>query len=239
MDTPGSRAARRSVVSADTNAHRRPDREKAPNRRQRTRLAPEERERMILDAAMAFFAERGFGADTRQLASQLGVSQSLIYRYFGSKDNLLERVYEETFVSRWKADWEPLLKDRSISLEERLRRFYIDYFRVVDDPIWIRIAMRSSLAGHRLTKRYVESLINRLLEIITEEARLIAGPDMADHLEGQGLELAWHLHSTLIYYLIRKHIHRVPVSDDIEGLVETMVQNFLNGLGRDPKSTGV
>jgi AcrR family transcriptional regulator len=194
------------------------------------RLAPEERERMILDGALRFFAEHGFAADTRELARTLGVSQSLIYRYFGNKENLLERVYEQTFIARWKDGWEPLLRDRSLPIEERLRRFYVDYFRVVDDPIWIRIAMRSSLAGHSLTRRYVEGLIHSLLTVIVDEARASA-TTWTPRSKALDLELAWHLHSTLIYYLIRKYIHRLPVSNDIDGLIEVMVQNFVSGIG--------
>ena len=41
--------------------------------RKRIRMSPEERERMILKGAMQFFAERGFAADTRELARGLGV----------------------------------------------------------------------------------------------------------------------------------------------------------------------
>src|SRR5690606_40707434 len=69
--------------------------------RKRVRLLPQARERMILDAAIDFFAEEGFGAQTRGLADRLGVSQSLIYRYFGSKAAVSERVYQTTFRSRW------------------------------------------------------------------------------------------------------------------------------------------
>jgi AcrR family transcriptional regulator len=203
--------------------------QRAPPNRKRVRLPPEERERMILEGALRFFAERGFAADTRDLARTLGVSQSLIYRYFGNKENLLERVYEQTFIARWKDSWEPLLRDRGVPLGERLRHFYLDYFNVVDDPIWIRIAMRSSLAGHTLTRRYVEGHIELLLTVIADEARH-ATTRWNPKFTGHELELAWHLHSTLIYYLIRKYIHRLSVSNDIPGLIEIMVENFLTGI---------
>jgi AcrR family transcriptional regulator len=207
----------------------RPSPRRAQPNRKRVRLAPEDRERMILEGALRFFAERGFAADTRDLARTLGVSQSLIYRYFGNKENLLERVYEQTFVARWKDSWEPLLRDRAVPFGERLRRFYLDYFNVVDDPIWIRLAMRSSLAGHSLTRRYVEGHIQHLLTVIAEEARRAAAR-WNPKFSGHELELAWHLHSSLIYYLIRKYIHRLSVSKDVPGLIDIMVENFLTGI---------
>lgn len=202
-------------------------------RKTRVRMSPEDRERMILREAMRFFAERGFAADTRELARGLGVSQSLIYKYFNNKRELLERVYEETFVTRWKQDWEPLLRNRSIPFEERLRRFYLDYVSVVDDKIWIRIALRSSLAGHRLTRRYITTYIDRLLRAIARELRHEQGLRTAGQLSALELELIWHLHSTLIYYLIRKEVHGASVCKDVAAVVDTIVSNFLYGIRRE------
>lgn len=193
-------------------------------------MSPEDRERMILREAMRFFAERGFAADTRELARGLGVSQSLIYKYFNNKRELLERVYEETFVTRWKEDWEPLLRDRSLPFEQRLRQFYLDYVSVVDDKIWIRIALRSSLAGHRLTRRYITTYIDRLLRAIARELRHEQGLRTTGPISALELELVWHLHSTLIYYLIRKEVHGAPVYKDVTAVVDTIVENFLYGV---------
>src|SRR4051812_16257354 len=84
---------------------------KAP--RQRTRLAPEQRADQILQGAIAFFAERGFGGQTRDLAEQLGISQALLYRYFPTKEMLIERIYEELFVRRLKPEWDVILSTRT------------------------------------------------------------------------------------------------------------------------------
>ena len=64
------------------------------------RLSSQEREKQIVIAAVEFFAEVGFSGDTRQLARRLGVTQSLIYKYFPTKDALIDRVYEEVYVGR-------------------------------------------------------------------------------------------------------------------------------------------
>ena len=79
-----------------------------PAARRRIRMAPEDREQMILEAAINFFAKHGFTAQLRELARELKVSQGLIYRYFKSKDELLNRVYEHNFLRRWDAGWEVL-----------------------------------------------------------------------------------------------------------------------------------
>ncbi len=65
----------------------------------------EQREQQIVEAAAAFFAERGFEGQTRELAKTMGITHSAIFRYFSSKDALIERVYEHVFISRWNPEW--------------------------------------------------------------------------------------------------------------------------------------
>jgi AcrR family transcriptional regulator len=196
----------------------------------RMRLSPQTRERMILDAAIDFFAEEGFRAQTRALAERIGVSQSLIYRYFGSKENLIERVYEKTFLSRWNPAWEETLADRSRPLRERLQEFFRSYLVAVDDRNWIRVAMHSSLEGSDLTKRYIQGHVTRLLGKIALELRSETEAKKKDDLSPMELELAWHLHSTVIYYLIRKHIHGTSVSLQTDDIADMIVNNFLDGV---------
>jgi AcrR family transcriptional regulator len=65
------------------------------------RLFPTDREKSIVAAATAFFAEHGLGGQTRELAAALRITQPLLYRYFSSKDALIEGVYQEVFVGSW------------------------------------------------------------------------------------------------------------------------------------------
>ena len=56
----------------------------------RTRLPRAERERQILDAALAVFAERGFQhASMDAVAERVGVTKPVVYTHFGSKEGLL------------------------------------------------------------------------------------------------------------------------------------------------------
>ena len=65
--------------------------EQAPTKK---RMSGPERERMIALEAVRFFAEVGFDGDTRELARRVGVTQSLMYKYFPNKAALIDRVYE-------------------------------------------------------------------------------------------------------------------------------------------------
>ena len=66
--------------------------------KKRIRLQPQDREKQILDAAIEFYSEVGMRGTTRELATRLGVTQGLIYRYFPDKEALINRVYDAVFV---------------------------------------------------------------------------------------------------------------------------------------------
>lgn len=216
-----------------------PDEVSAISRSARTspaprRMAPREREQMILDAAIDFFADFGFDAQIRHLAQRIGVSQALIFRYFGTKEALIERVYQRTFLARWDPGWEALLADAAQPLRDRLKRFLVSYLEVTDDHRWIRISMHSSLAGRDMTRRYVEVHVTGLLRLIARQVRLHQGRDAAPEITPDELELVWHLHSTVVYHLVRKHITRSPVSADAAGWIARVVDNFMDGLPPAP-----
>lgn len=184
---------------------------------------------MILDEATRFFADNGFSAQTRDLAERLGISQGLIFRYFKTKEQLVERVYERTFLQRWRPDWEDVIADRTLPLETRLRRFYLSYLRTIDDYVWVRIAMFSGLAGNNLTARYVRAHVEKLLRQIAIEVRIERGDATDRDIDRIELEQVWQLHSAIIYYLVRKHIFRTAVDLDHERLVDRLVHTFLRG----------
>ena len=81
----------------------------------------------IIAGAAQFFSEHGFGGQTRELSSSLGIAQPLLYRYFPSKQALIHRIFEEFFEKRWNGNWQALILNESLSIEARLRRFYSEY----------------------------------------------------------------------------------------------------------------
>src|SRR3954463_4609841 len=107
------------MAATKTTVRLRPTEAAVPLRR---RLAPEDREHQIVQAAIDFFARHGFEASKHDLAKELGVPQPLLYRYSPTKEALVDRVYEEVFVRRWNPEWEECLADRSVPLADRLKR---------------------------------------------------------------------------------------------------------------------
>ena len=197
----------------------------------RRRLKREDREREIAQAAVAFFAEVGFDGDTRELARRMGVTQSLIFRYFPSKAALIERVYQEVYVGRWNTYWESIITDRSMPLQERLLRFYKDYARVALTYDWVRIFMFSGLRGENINTRYLEFLRSRVLEPIAIELRVELGLPGFDEvpLSEEEVELIWGINARVFYLGQRLWIFNAPLTLDIDQIIDQTITSYLAG----------
>ena len=202
----------------------------APAQPPRRRLAPEARARMILEGAITFFAQHGFEGQVRDLAERVGVSQALIFTYFGSKASLLEQVYDEVYLSRWRDTWLENLRDRAHPLKERLEAFYLSYLEAIDEPIWIRIVLHSGLANNELTRRYVSRRVEEILQTLMAEVRDHFGSALATVDEADLYERIWDLQASFVYGLIRKHVWRLAVMEDRPRLVAGRIAQFLQGL---------
>ena len=144
---------------------------KKTNSKTGVRLDPATRRQQILDAAIAYFAEAGFGVQTRELTRRIGVSQPLLYRYFPSKQDLIQAVFDSVFLRRWDPSWEKLLHDKSIELRERLRQFYVLYAKATYRPEWIRIYMYAGLADMGFNRNYLTMVRKKILINMCEEFR--------------------------------------------------------------------
>ncbi|TIO29710.1 TetR/AcrR family transcriptional regulator [Mesorhizobium sp.] len=193
-------------------------------------MTPDERKRMMTEAAISFFARNGISAQTRDLAKYIGVSHALIFKYFGSKDGLLECVFKEVFLEHWNSKWVAELSDRTTSLRDRLVSFYKQYLDVANNYNWIRIVFQASLSNEDLTRRYINQYLSRVLSAIVIEIREVnsCGSDLEPtELE---IEKVWIAHASIVYFAIRKHIHETSVMDDTDGFVCNVIDTILPGL---------
>ncbi|GGC61154.1 TetR family transcriptional regulator [Chelatococcus reniformis] len=193
--------------------------------------AREQREAMILDEAIRFFADVGFAGQTRELARRLGLTQPALYKYFQSKEELIEKVYQRVFISRWKSEWERMLTEPAVPLKDKLERFYLDYARIVVEHNFIRITMQAALAGDRLTSRYVTQVGERIVPRVCHAVREAAGlPPIADgELSARELQTVWDLQGAIIYLAVRHHIYGFAPLEPLETSVRGIVATFIAG----------
>lgn len=199
----------------------------------RKHLPPGEREERIVDEAALFFAEVGLEGRTRDLAARMGVSQALIYRYFPSKDALIERVYQTVFGDRWNPDWNTLLADTSRPLADRLIEFYCAYaagFNYVS----MRLFMLSGLFNKGLAERYSFRITDLIFRPVIAELRMDAKqPDLTTQAMTRGeRELAMVLHGGIAFLGIRKFVYQMPLPENLDDVVALHVHTFLERADR-------
>jgi AcrR family transcriptional regulator len=202
---------------------------KAAPVRHRHRMAPQDRERLILDNAYRFFAERGLAGETRELARRLGVTQSLIYRYFPSKDVLIDRVYEKWFSEYWNPAWGDWISERRMSLEERLLAFYRDYVRQVHNYEWVRLFAFSGLDGLPHHVRFVARNREEIFPQIAGELRHDHGLPGFDEIPLTEFEhdQIWALHATQFYIGQRRWLFGLATPSDVNDVVKARVHSFV------------
>jgi len=201
------------------------------------RLNAADREQQILAEAVRFFAEVGFTGQTRELAQRAGITQPLLYRYFPTKQGLIERVFKEVFFKRIDPQWSTLIADRSRPLEQRLIVFYRHYADATYTYEWIRLYLFSALAGKDINRRYIKIVEDKILKPICAEIRHYLGqPTTSTRPVGEAeLEHLWVMHGGIFYYAVRKHVYHSRVSEDFAGVVRHAVTTMLAGL----KATGL
>ncbi len=178
---------------------------------------------------MRFFAEKGLDGQTRELARRLGITQSLIYRYFPSKEALIDRVYENWFAAFWDPAWQKWLTDRREPLEDRLLRFYQDYARVIYNYEWVRLFALSGLHGLTHHFRYVTRNREHLYQWIGGELRHDYGlPSLQEiPLTEFEIEQMVSMHATVFWVGQRRWLYRLPVPADINAVLAARIRAFI------------
>lgn len=197
---------------------------------QRRRLSGDERRRAIVDGAAERFAEAGFATSTRALAEGMGVTQALLYRYFDSKEALIEAVFQAWFLERDQRGDPRVLQDRSHPLAERLGTFYGDLFARLSE-IRLRLFLRAALDQLPLPARYASHLDRHVLWPVLGALRAEAGlPDLMRRPPRRGeRELAMMLHGSVVFVGIRAYIYRMPMVAPIEELIALQTRVYVPG----------
>lgn len=185
--------------------------ELAPTRR---RMNTADRKRQILDRAIQFFAKHGIDGQLRNLTKELGVTHTLLYHYFPTKEALIQEVYKEVFESRWKPEWEELLDDKHLTPEEKFNAFYLDYTNTVLTYDFVRILIFSGLSDHSISDRFFELLRSRLLPRLIRETRKYCARSTRPKPTHRELEFLMGLHGGIFYIGMRRWIYGQAIYDD-------------------------
>jgi len=198
----------------------------------RRRLEAREREQQIIAGATDFFARRGLEAQMRELAAELGIAHTLLYHYFPTKRQLIERVYEETIAGRWDTRWEAMLDDTSTDVATKLHHFYREYLPAILTPEWLRILVHSGLSDGLIPNRYFAMVRQTLFPRLLRELRRAAGSSSRARATPREEALLMSFHGGLIYHLgIWPLIYQQPYAGEGDAaLTDTFIADRVQGL---------
>lgn len=125
-----------------------------------------EKQTQIIDAAEKLFATNGFdGTSVRDIAQEAGVNIAMISYYFGSKEKLMEAVFEKRTVDA-KLRVENLLQNKDLSPIQKVNALIDDYVdKIIAQQQFHKIMLREQMLNkdniiasliHELKKRNLE-----------------------------------------------------------------------------------
>jgi AcrR family transcriptional regulator len=184
----------------------------------------------ILAAAAIFFAQRGFEAETSDLADQVGITALQLDRRFPDKGELICRVYEEVFLGRWNLEWENLIADHNIPLAARVSEFYHEYAQAVTSYESVRLFVLAWIHKIEFNARYLSFLKVRLFRRLIKEARREYLQKMSDTkpISKREMEVIEHLHTKILLRGMKRHVFNSVLEGDSEDTLEKDIACFLN-----------
>src|SRR5512139_3122196 len=119
--------------------------------------------RRVLDAAIEVIAERGAGAEVKEVAERAGVGVGTIYRNFATRDDLFKGVIEE-MLERFYA-----VRDAALAVDdpiESINTYITGMFDILQ--LWSPaiLAMMAGSFTEEMKERFLEFARDRRLEAI-------------------------------------------------------------------------
>jgi TetR/AcrR family transcriptional regulator len=197
------------------------------------RLSGEERRTQILEAALGLFADKGFsGTKTRQIARVAGVSETLIFQHFKTKEDLYREALKQLFGGHPVI---PEVEERAAQRDDRglfttLALHMIRHAR--NDPRIVRLSAFTALEG-----RQFADIFHR-----DEDSALMISEFLAGYItlrieEGSFKEINARIVArlfieTVFMYIVDQEVSLTgpPLTFPVEETVETLVDTFLSGL---------
>jgi AcrR family transcriptional regulator len=124
----------------------------------------------IMETAEILFAEKGFnGTSVRDIAEKAHVNLAMISYYFGSKDKLLESLFDYR-GEHVKLKLESMVEDKTLNSFEKLD-LLIDHYieKIMNQQCFSRIMLREQVVNHTgITAELITQMKKRNQQIISK-----------------------------------------------------------------------
>jgi AcrR family transcriptional regulator len=196
------------------------------------RMPSEERRLQILNAAIDLLCESGDGLHTRTLAKRLGVSHALLFKYFSSKSDILDAVFQTVYIDRFPEPLSRKVETASEDIPGKWASIYTEYAPRIFELRWVRIFVSTALNREPISNRYFELVVVPLVTRLAEDTeRYCLGRVQKPNsiLRAASLELAWTTHSALFYSGLRRWVYELPVNDNIVATMHLKIKSHFAG----------
>jgi TetR/AcrR family fatty acid metabolism transcriptional regulator len=190
--------------------------------------AQEDKRRIILSAAVRVFAEKGYhAARVGDIAEEAGVAYGLLYHYFGSKDEVLETVFRET--------WGMMLETvRGVEETDEPAREQLRKVAAVVLRSWKRTPDLIRVLVTEVTRsEYIQREIDEIDQAFSALERIVRRGQEEGEFRGD-LDprlAAWILYGSLDEFLTGWVLGQLPDTDeDVEKAIRTVVEIVGGGL---------
>ena len=191
----------------------------------------QDRRQQIITAAMELFAQKGFrGTTTRDLATQAGVNEAIIFRYFKTKEELYNAIIEYKANEHRQAQTEEVERLATGNDDQKFFEAIGNAFlrRHETDTTFLRLLLFSALEGHQLSEMFVASMAVRhpIANYIQQRIDQGAFRRVDPHLAARALfgMFASFVLWQDIFGFKQKHPH------DRDNVVRSFVSIFLTGV---------
>ena len=118
----------------------------------------EEKRRQILDAAVRAFARKGYHAcRVGEIAEEAGVAYGLVYHYFGSKEEVLQTIFRDTWTLMLARIVE--MEAEGDSATEQVRKVTALLLRTWNrDPDLVRVLVREVTRSPEQLQEQIEEI---------------------------------------------------------------------------------
>jgi AcrR family transcriptional regulator len=200
----------------------------------RRRLKPAVREQLIVDKAIEFFAHRGLEGSTLELAQHIGITQPLLYRYFPSKQALIQRAWDQAMSTEFERrlkNWSALLEDEGSAPRDRLYGFYLGYFEESLNYVRTRLYLLAGLSNVPDSGKYFKVVRRELFPRVVRVLRSAwaTRARLRDPISPEELMAVNALHGSIFFLATSKWVHMPPLTFDVPTTIRLHVDLFLAG----------
>jgi AcrR family transcriptional regulator len=207
----------------------------------KTRVKRGTAQQHLLDSAQRLFADRGYrGTTTKDIAQAAGVSEVLIFRYFGSKSELMvASVVSPLFavLERFSEDWRRNDAFRAMEHQEIVHRFVSEVVDLIDSHHWLARAILNVLV-ERPSDFEAGALGERLAALLTR-----LSPEIAEFLSRReltsanpALVLRMGIITAITNVVLLPELHGADEQAPAKGLIVDELTNFIvYGLQQAPQ----